>query len=446
MMSTQLLEIQPRDLRFIFELQKQSTSTVRLINNTDKHVAFKVKTTSPKKYCVKPNVGVIQPKASNEFTVDVSFCVPQAVRTPLTSTSVSFVVACVDFYICATQVPNGDQVFDLFGENDFVARLRKSVGVVMQAQQSAPQDMVCKDKFLVQSSIVSPETGEDDITAEMFSKGDGKYVEEKKLKVILVSPSHSPELSPMNGTLRRLPSSEGIVEGDELLGRNESLVPSHMVKPYSFPKIKKCNDCYLFMHVKSLAVEALVIAAERAYIKESSIPSHALQRWNAVTEHMLKSKTITHEDLMPVKNAESGQIKDAALEPFKVVEPDMFNELESKKWDHGMLLTMDNEEARMRDIQSETVRDGEQLRLTKPVEEMKTRLHDLELKLRKAEVTMSKLAEERRSTARETEILQQELALLKEKKVDRRVKVGYPLLYVCLVAFASFMLGFLLRA
>ncbi|KAI7990237.1 hypothetical protein LOK49_LG12G02058 [Camellia lanceoleosa] len=44
-----LLSINPLELKFPFELKKQISSSFQLLNKTDKHVAFKVKTTKPKK-------------------------------------------------------------------------------------------------------------------------------------------------------------------------------------------------------------------------------------------------------------------------------------------------------------------------------------------------------------------------------------------------------------
>ena len=35
---------------------------MRLTNPTDKKILFKIKTTAPKKYCVRPNSGVLEPK------------------------------------------------------------------------------------------------------------------------------------------------------------------------------------------------------------------------------------------------------------------------------------------------------------------------------------------------------------------------------------------------
>lgn len=39
--------------------------------------------------------------------------------------------------------------------------------VTMQAQRTAPPDMQCKDKFLIQSTVVPFGTTEDDITSDM---------------------------------------------------------------------------------------------------------------------------------------------------------------------------------------------------------------------------------------------------------------------------------------
>jgi len=38
------------------------TSSLKLMNPLDRRVCFKVKTTAPKKYCVRPNSGVLEPK------------------------------------------------------------------------------------------------------------------------------------------------------------------------------------------------------------------------------------------------------------------------------------------------------------------------------------------------------------------------------------------------
>ncbi|TYH38516.1 hypothetical protein ES332_D12G115100v1 [Gossypium tomentosum] len=61
MTTGELLSIDPQELQFPFELKKQISCSLNLSNKTNNYVAFKVKTTNPRKYCVKPNNGVVLP-------------------------------------------------------------------------------------------------------------------------------------------------------------------------------------------------------------------------------------------------------------------------------------------------------------------------------------------------------------------------------------------------
>ncbi|XP_048591630.1 vesicle-associated protein 1-1 isoform X2 [Brassica napus] len=132
MSNSELLNVEPLDLQFPFELRKQISCSLYLTNKTDNHVAFKVKTTNPKKYCVRPNTGVVLPRSTCE------------------------------------------------------------VLVTMQAQKEAPSDMQCKDKFLLQGVIASPGVTAKEVTPEMFSKEAGHLVEETKLRVTYVAPPQPP--------------------------------------------------------------------------------------------------------------------------------------------------------------------------------------------------------------------------------------------------------------
>ncbi|KAE9607449.1 hypothetical protein Lal_00026974 [Lupinus albus] len=128
----ELLSIEPLELNFPFELNKQISCSLQLSNKTDSYVAFKVKTTNPKKYCVRPNTGIVMPRS----TCDVM--------------------------------------------------------VTMQAQREAPPDMQCKDKFLLQSVKTNDGVSPKDISADMFNKEAGHVVEECKLRVVYVSPPQPP--------------------------------------------------------------------------------------------------------------------------------------------------------------------------------------------------------------------------------------------------------------
>ncbi|KAK7252702.1 hypothetical protein RIF29_36846 [Crotalaria pallida] len=127
--ANQLISISPDELRFTFELDKQTFCDLKVVNNTESYVAFKVKTTSPKKYFVRPNTGVIQPWDS-----------------------------CI-------------------------------IRVTLQAQHEYPPDMQCKDKFLLQSTVVNPNTDVDELPPDTFSKESGNTIEELKLRVAYISPN-----------------------------------------------------------------------------------------------------------------------------------------------------------------------------------------------------------------------------------------------------------------
>ncbi|KAL1548674.1 vesicle-associated protein 1-3-like isoform X1 [Salvia divinorum] len=131
----ELLRIQPSELKFPFEVRKQSSCAMQLANKTDQYVAFKVKTTNPKKYCVRPNAGVVLP-----------------------------------YSVC-------------------------NITVTMQAHKEAPTDMQCRDKFLVQSVIVPNGTTHKDINQEMFNRDSEKFVDEFRLRVIFI-PANPPSPVP----------------------------------------------------------------------------------------------------------------------------------------------------------------------------------------------------------------------------------------------------------
>lgn len=129
--SGQLISVYPEELTFEFELDKPSYCNLKVVNNTEHHVAFKVKTTSPKKYFVRPNTSVVQPWDSCTVTV------------------------------------------------------------TLQAQKEFPPDMQCKDKFLLQSTKVPPNTDMDELPPDTFNKDSDKVIEEMKLRVIYMAPSQS---------------------------------------------------------------------------------------------------------------------------------------------------------------------------------------------------------------------------------------------------------------
>lgn len=59
----QVLILEPAsELHFVGPFTDVVTSYLKLMNPIDRRICFKVKTTAPKKYCVRPNSGVLEPK------------------------------------------------------------------------------------------------------------------------------------------------------------------------------------------------------------------------------------------------------------------------------------------------------------------------------------------------------------------------------------------------
>ncbi|XP_051991427.1 vesicle-associated membrane protein-associated protein B/C-like [Xyrauchen texanus] len=66
----QVLLLEPRyELRFRGPFTEVVTSTLKLTNPTDRNVCFKVMTTAPRRYCVRPNNGVIDAGASINVSI-----------------------------------------------------------------------------------------------------------------------------------------------------------------------------------------------------------------------------------------------------------------------------------------------------------------------------------------------------------------------------------------
>ncbi|KAL6707939.1 phosphatidylinositol-binding protein scs2 [Coniothyrium glycines] len=63
------VELDPVELGFRRPFQHEVSQTLRLYNKNESPVAFKVKTTAPKQYCVRPNSGRIEPGQDVEVQI-----------------------------------------------------------------------------------------------------------------------------------------------------------------------------------------------------------------------------------------------------------------------------------------------------------------------------------------------------------------------------------------
>ncbi|KAJ5653365.1 hypothetical protein N7490_000368 [Penicillium lividum] len=119
------VDIEPQELAFKRPFNQEVCQILRLGNSTNEPLVFKVKTTAPKHYCVRPNSGRVEP---------------------------------------------GKQV---------------DVQVLLQAMKEEPaSDAKCKDKFLVQSVAVTR-----DMEFANFEKASKSAVVERKIRVLWLAPN-----------------------------------------------------------------------------------------------------------------------------------------------------------------------------------------------------------------------------------------------------------------
>ncbi|GER39208.1 vesicle-associated membrane protein [Striga asiatica] len=285
-MYTKIVEVQPRELKFLFEVKKQSSCAVQLANVTDQYVAFKVKTTSPKKYCVRPNAGIIKPKSTCDFIV------------------------------------------------------------TMQAQNSAPHEMQCKDKFLIQSTVVPFGTTEDDIVPDMFVKECEKYIEEVKLGVSLsIAPDypekplanvvlnqessfkssspkqvHSPVLLPFNGATKQEPFYETVIPKVKLHNGVENF-------PHDDTVTKKLEPITSFKNVEEF--RSVMIMDEM----KAALPKDEKSYLVKVKDEVNPVKDLDETNLKLMKDIEELKSKISAMdsELVKVSTAFIFEEEEEEK-------------------------------------------------------------------------------------------------------------------
>jgi len=140
------VEIEPAELGFHRPFTVEVSESLKIRNPNSTPVAFKVKTTAPKQYCVRPNSGRIEPGQEVEVTVLL-----QAMKT------------------------------------------------------SPPPDAKCRDKFLVQSVAVTPDKEFNNAAAIWQNAEAEKHtVQERKIRVAFLPEigggANTPQRNGVNGT------------------------------------------------------------------------------------------------------------------------------------------------------------------------------------------------------------------------------------------------------
>ncbi|KNA09558.1 hypothetical protein SOVF_152490 [Spinacia oleracea] len=238
----------------------------------------------------------------------------------------------------------------------------------MQIQRAAPLDLQCKDKFLIQCTAVSSGTAEEAISSDLFAKDSGKHVEERKLRVILVSSPQSPVLAPVNGVANQ-DLSHDIPQNDKVPSGVDNLPPFHK-EPDGLKNAKPTEDSRITSDADSILSDGA-------------------------------------NELVIAKRIDSSEVKN--------LEEMMFpkNEMEDD--------------------------------LKKESEELKSKIDVVGSKLVEAEQIVAKLTEERMKSMEDKEVVKRELALVKRKLGGKTVHMGFPLLYICMVALISLSVGYLMQ-
>uniref|UniRef100_A0A0D9WFU6 MSP domain-containing protein n=1 Tax=Leersia perrieri TaxID=77586 RepID=A0A0D9WFU6_9ORYZ len=360
-----LVEIHPRELRFEFEVKKKSSCSVNLVNKSEEYVAFKVKTTSPKRYCVRPNVGVIHPRET----------------------------------------------------------------FIMQALNTAPPDLQIKDKFLLQTTAVPFGTADEDIAPSFFSKETGRYIEENKLRVVLVSATQ-PEEELLNAGV---PGVEVPVAKETLNFVNK--VPNVMIE---VPHSLKTSFLPLTENPATLNETPFPVKQATCLPLSKEIPAisaESTHHWKGTLAVSVGSTILNPSNEVPAISAESAY--HGKETPAVSIES---NFLSTET--NVALCECPSAPKESAILSNRLVNAGNFHHVA--VQNLMSRLSNLEVKLEEAESVIIKLREETRTTIQERDKLQHEMLFLTRKGTSRS-QGGFPLLFVVYMAILGVSLGYLLH-
>lgn len=174
-----MLGIEPLELHFPFELNKQMSCALQLTNETNSYIAFNIQNTSPLSYCTKPQKDIMPPrsKCTVEMTMQLQGKAPgymhRANELTVWSTKVNDSLAVEDIttnmfineVVNTVDEVNLDVVFDAQLQNELLDVHPLELGVSFEsnkfvvksstARQELPLEIQCKDKSLVLGTIVS---------------------------------------------------------------------------------------------------------------------------------------------------------------------------------------------------------------------------------------------------------------------------------------------------
>ncbi|XP_071091665.1 vesicle-associated membrane protein/synaptobrevin-binding protein-like [Haliotis cracherodii] len=150
----QVLILEPAgELRFKGPFTDVVTADLKLKNPSDKKVCFKVKTTAPKRYCVRPNSGIIEPG----LAVTVAVMLQPFEYDPTEKNRHKFMVQTM--FAPDSKVDSLEQLWkDVTPENLMDSKLKCVFDMPESAQQSSVADVEEKPKIVrpLETQAVKP--------------------------------------------------------------------------------------------------------------------------------------------------------------------------------------------------------------------------------------------------------------------------------------------------
>ena len=227
-----------------------------------------------------------------------------------------------------------------------------------------------------------------------FAKDEGKYVEERKLRVILTSPPGSPTLSPIKGDLKQGKVHEASILDGQVFGGVETLPQHNMVREtfifskcwilsYSLP----CSHfliispslvltCFGIYQVTEDAKFGVVNSVESKPSKETELsPAKHVELKLKKEEELKQAKDV---GLKLPKYEELEAIKDVDLKSTNAVHVESAKDVELKP--AGVVELKPSEDLLLKlakDVEVDKAQVVEDLKLAKDVEEMKSKLLEL---------------------------------------------------------------------
>jgi hypothetical protein len=256
-----------------------------------------------------------------------------------------------------------------------------------------------------------------------FSKETNAFIDESKLRVVLVDASRPPVEQLINSVPNTDAAVEVPVSRHTLNVENEVPVMEKEVPAPQEQISALVTDIPSPVKQSPILQEVPVILHEEPAILAESPPP------------------LKNQSHLPVKDESPSPIKDTSAITIEQL-PLKENSVTSKE--SSLEETLPKEAVTLSDRGLFSVQNHQLSHVTEDVQNLKSKVNNLESKLEGAEKMITKLREESRSMTQERDKLQQEMVFL-QKKGNPKNQLGFPLLFVVYVALLGTSLGYLLR-